>query len=85
MLLRRFVAFFRAARPAPAGTSTMHYPKFLAFNAVGGLRGRSQSGRTRHRRHRGAGGRDRAHRLARAESRREHRSNPTAAKPEPGP
>jgi len=33
----RFVAFFRAVMPALAGTSHMPYPKFLAFNATGGL------------------------------------------------
>ncbi len=33
----RFVAFFRAVMPALAGTSHMRYPKFLAFNAAGGL------------------------------------------------
>ncbi|HYU86728.1 MAG TPA: DedA family protein [Kribbellaceae bacterium] len=33
----RFVAFFRATMPALAGTAGMRYPKFLAFNAAGGL------------------------------------------------
>jgi membrane protein DedA with SNARE-associated domain len=33
----RFVAFFRATMPALAGTAEMPYPKFLAFNAAGGL------------------------------------------------
>ncbi|WP_427131822.1 DedA family protein [Pseudarthrobacter sp. S9] len=33
----RFVAFFRAVMPALAGTSRMHYPRFLVFNAAGGL------------------------------------------------
>ena len=33
----RFVAFLRATMPALAGTAGMHYPKFLAFNAAGGL------------------------------------------------
>src|SRR5262249_7173207 len=33
----RFVAFFRAVMPALAGTSHMRYPKFLAFNAAGGI------------------------------------------------
>ena len=33
----RFIAFFRAVMPALAGTSHMHYRKFLAFNAAGGL------------------------------------------------
>ncbi len=37
VFLGRFVAFFRAVMPALAGTSRMHYPKFLAFNASGGL------------------------------------------------
>lgn len=37
VFLGRFVAFFRAVIPALAGISRMHYPKFLAFNAVGGL------------------------------------------------
>jgi membrane protein DedA with SNARE-associated domain len=33
----RFVAFFRATMPALAGTAGMRYPKFLAFNAAGGV------------------------------------------------
>ncbi|WP_427132731.1 DedA family protein [Pseudarthrobacter sp. S9] len=37
VFLGRFVAFFRAVMPALAGTSRMHYPRFLAFNAAGGL------------------------------------------------
>ncbi|MGO4227461.1 DedA family protein [Arthrobacter sp. YAF34] len=37
VFLGRFVAFFRAVMPALAGTSGMHYPKFLAFNVAGGL------------------------------------------------
>jgi membrane protein DedA with SNARE-associated domain len=37
VFLGRFVAFFRAVMPALAGTSRMRYPRFLAFNAVGGL------------------------------------------------
>lgn len=37
VFLGRFVAFFRAVMPALAGTSRMRYPKFLAFNAAGGL------------------------------------------------
>jgi membrane protein DedA with SNARE-associated domain len=37
VFLGRFVAFFRAVMPALAGTSRMHYPKFLAWNAAGGL------------------------------------------------
>ena len=37
MFLGRFVAFFRAVMPALAGAAPMRYPKFLAFNAAGGL------------------------------------------------
>lgn len=37
VFLGRFVAFFRAVMPALAGTSRMHYRKFLAYNAAGGL------------------------------------------------
>ncbi|MGT2464223.1 DedA family protein [Sinomonas atrocyanea] len=37
VFLGRFVAFFRAVMPALAGSSRMHYRKFLAFNALGGL------------------------------------------------
>jgi membrane-associated protein len=37
VFLGRFVAFFRAVMPALAGTSRMHYPRFLFFNAAGGL------------------------------------------------
>lgn len=37
VFLGRFVAFFRAVMPALAGTAKMRYPKFLAFNAAGGL------------------------------------------------
>ena len=37
MFLGRFVAFFRAVMPALAGTARMRYPKFLAYNAAGGL------------------------------------------------
>ena len=33
----RFIAFFRAMMPALAGTARMPYPRFLAFNAAGGL------------------------------------------------
>src|SRR2546428_411279 len=33
----RFVAFLRAVMPFLAGTSHMHYPRFLAYNAAGGL------------------------------------------------
>jgi membrane protein DedA with SNARE-associated domain len=37
VFLGRFTAFFRAVMPALAGMSRMHYPRFLAFNAAGGL------------------------------------------------
>jgi membrane protein DedA with SNARE-associated domain len=37
VFLGRFTAFFRAVMPALAGSSRMHYPKFLFFNAAGGL------------------------------------------------
>jgi membrane protein DedA with SNARE-associated domain len=37
VFLGRWVAFFRALMPALAGTARMHYPKFLAFNAAGGI------------------------------------------------
>jgi membrane-associated protein len=37
VFLGRFVAFFRAVMPALAGISRMHYPRFLGFNAAGGL------------------------------------------------
>jgi membrane-associated protein len=37
LVLGRFVAFFRPVMPALAGISRMHYPKFLAFNAIGGI------------------------------------------------
>ncbi|WP_334173688.1 DedA family protein [Sinomonas sp.] len=37
VFLGRFVAFFRAVMPALAGSSQMRYPKFLAFNALGGI------------------------------------------------
>ena len=33
----RWTAFFRAVMPALAGMSRMHYPKFLMWNAVGGI------------------------------------------------
>ncbi len=33
----RWTAFFRAVMPALAGVSRMHYPKFLLWNAIGGL------------------------------------------------
>lgn len=37
VFLGRFVAFFRAVMPALAGSARMPYPKFLAYNAVGGI------------------------------------------------
>jgi membrane-associated protein len=37
VFLARFTAFLRAAMPGLAGLSRMHYPRFLAFNAAGGL------------------------------------------------
>ncbi|SDP62752.1 SNARE associated Golgi protein [Arthrobacter sp. ok909] len=37
VFLGRFTAFFRAVMPALAGSSRMHYPRFLFFNAAGGL------------------------------------------------
>lgn len=37
VFLARFTAFLRAVMPALAGLSQMSYPRFLAFNAVGGL------------------------------------------------
>jgi membrane protein DedA with SNARE-associated domain len=37
VFLGRWVAFFRAVMPALAGTARMPYPRFLAFNAAGGL------------------------------------------------
>ncbi len=37
VLLGRWVAFFRAAMPALAGTARMPYAKFLTFNAIGGV------------------------------------------------
>ena len=37
VFLGRFVAFFRAVMPALAGTARMPYPKFLAYNAAGGI------------------------------------------------
>lgn len=36
VFLGRFLALLRALMPALAGTSKMHYPRFLAFNAAGG-------------------------------------------------
>jgi membrane-associated protein len=37
VFLGRFVAFLRAAMPFLAGTAHMRYPRFLAYNAAGGL------------------------------------------------
>lgn len=37
VFLGRFIAFFRAVMPALAGTSRMPYPRFLTFNAAGGI------------------------------------------------
>jgi membrane-associated protein len=37
VFLDRWVAFFRAVMPALAGTARMPYPRFLAFNAAGGI------------------------------------------------
>jgi membrane-associated protein len=37
VFLGRFIAFFRAVMPALAGTSRVPYPRFLVFNAAGGL------------------------------------------------
>jgi len=37
VFLGRFVAFLRAVMPALAGTAGMRYPRFLAFNAGGGI------------------------------------------------
>ena len=37
VFLSRFVAFLRAVMPFLAGTSRMRYPKFLGYNAAGGL------------------------------------------------
>ncbi|MEP6651603.1 MAG: DedA family protein [Lapillicoccus sp.] len=37
VFLGRFVAFFRAVMPALAGSAKMPYPRFLAFNAAGGI------------------------------------------------
>jgi membrane-associated protein len=37
VFLGRWVAFFRAVMPALAGTARMPYPRFLAYNAAGGL------------------------------------------------
>lgn len=37
VVLGRFTAFLRAVTPALAGASRMSYPRFLAFNVLGGL------------------------------------------------
>jgi membrane protein DedA with SNARE-associated domain len=37
VFLGRWIAFFRAVMPFLAGSSRMRYPKFLAWNALGGL------------------------------------------------
>ncbi|MDQ6740700.1 MAG: DedA family protein, partial [Actinomycetota bacterium] len=37
VFLGRFTAFFRAVMPALAGVSRMSYPRFLLFNAAGGI------------------------------------------------
>ena len=37
VFLGRWIAFFRAVMPFLAGTARMRYPKFLAYNAAGGL------------------------------------------------
>lgn len=37
VFLGRWIAFFRAVMPFLAGTSRMHYPKFLRWNALGGI------------------------------------------------
>jgi membrane protein DedA with SNARE-associated domain len=37
VFLGRFTAFLRAVMPGLAGTSQMSYPRFLAFNAAGGV------------------------------------------------
>ncbi|RDI65403.1 membrane protein DedA with SNARE-associated domain [Nocardia pseudobrasiliensis] len=37
VFLGRWTAFFRAVMPALAGTARMPYPKFLAYNATGGV------------------------------------------------
>lgn len=37
VFLGRFTAFLRAVMPGLAGTAKMHYPRFLAFNAAGGV------------------------------------------------
>jgi len=37
VFLGRFVAFFRAVMPFLAGSARMPYPRFLAYNAAGGI------------------------------------------------
>ena len=37
VFLGRFIAFFRAVMPGLAGIARMPYPRFLAFNAAGGV------------------------------------------------
>jgi membrane-associated protein len=37
VFLGRFVAFFRAVMLALAGTAEMRYPRFLVYNAAGGI------------------------------------------------
>jgi membrane protein DedA with SNARE-associated domain len=37
VFLGRFTAFLRAVMPGLAGTSRMPYPRFLAWNAAGGI------------------------------------------------
>jgi len=37
VFLARFTAFLRAVMPGLAGTARMPYPRFLTFNAAGGL------------------------------------------------
>jgi membrane-associated protein len=37
VFLGRWIAFFRAVMPALAGIAGMRYPKFLVFNAAGGI------------------------------------------------
>jgi membrane protein DedA with SNARE-associated domain len=37
VFLGRFTAFFRAMMPALAGAARMHYPRFLFWNAAGGI------------------------------------------------
>lgn len=37
VFIGRFTAILRALMPALAGSAKMHYPKFLAYNALGGI------------------------------------------------